>query len=60
MAAAIDFSLVRATADAALPIVMTPELILGLFVLTVAMCSIAAVSAIRVVMRNDPVLVLAQ
>ena len=60
MAAAIDFSLVRATADAALPIVITPELILGLFVLTVAMCSIAAVSAIRVVMRNDPVLVLAQ
>jgi len=60
MAAAIDFSLVRATADAALPIVMTPELTLGLFVLTVAMCSIAAVSAIRVVMRNDPVLVLAQ
>ncbi len=60
MAAAIDFSLVRATADAALPIVMTPELILGLFVLTIAMCSIAAVSAIRVVMRNDPVLVFAQ
>ena len=60
MAAAIDFSLVRATADAALPIVMTPELTLGLFVLTVAMCSIAAVSAIRVVMRNDPVLVFAQ
>lgn len=60
MAAAIDFSLVRATADAALPIVITPELTLGLFVLTVAMCSIAAVSAIRVVMRNDPVLVLAQ
>ena len=60
MAAAIDFSLVRATADAALPIVMTPELTLGLFVLTVAMCSIAAVSAIRVVTRTDPVLVFAQ
>ncbi len=60
MAAAIDFSLVRATADAALPIIMTPELTLGLFVLTVAMCSIAAVSAIRVVTRTDPVLVFAQ
>ena len=60
MAAAIDFALVRATADAALPIVMTPELALGLFVLTVAMCAIAAVSAIRVVTRTDPVLVFAQ
>ena len=60
MAAAIDFALVRATADVAMPIVMTPELALGLFALTVAMCAIAAVSAIRVVTRTDPVLVFAQ
>jgi putative ABC transport system permease protein len=60
MAASIDFALVKATADAALPVVMTPELTLGLFVLTIAMCAIAAVSAIRVVTRIDPALVFAQ
>jgi putative ABC transport system permease protein len=60
MAASIDFALVRATADVAMPIVMTPELALGLFALTVTMCAIAAVSAIRVVTRTDPVLVFAQ
>jgi putative ABC transport system permease protein len=60
MAAAIDLALVKATADAALPVVMTPALTLGLFALTLAMCAIAAVSAIRVVTRIDPVLVFAQ
>ena len=39
---------------------MTPELAIGLFVLTTAMCAIAAVAAIRVVTRTDPVLVFAQ
>ena len=38
----IGLALVQATADAALPIVMTPELTFGLFVLTIAMCAIAA------------------
>jgi putative ABC transport system permease protein len=52
--------LVEMTADAALPIIMTPALTLGLFMLTVTMCSIAAISAIRVVTRIDPVLVFAQ
>ena len=60
IAAAIDLVLVKMTADAALPIIMTPALTLGLFMLTVAMCSIAAISAIRVVTRIDPVLVFAQ
>jgi putative ABC transport system permease protein len=60
IAAAIDLALVRITADAALPIIMTPTLTLGLFVLTVTMCTIAAISAIRVVTRIDPVLVFAQ
>jgi putative ABC transport system permease protein len=60
IAACIDLTLVRITADAALPIIMTPGLTLGLFVLTVAMCAIAAISAIRVVTRIDPVLVFAQ
>ncbi|HEY1982347.1 MAG TPA: ABC transporter permease [Xanthobacteraceae bacterium] len=60
IAAAIDLALVKMTADAALPIVMTPGLTLGLFALTVTMCIIAAISAIRVVMRIDPALVFAQ
>ena len=60
IAAAIDMVLVKMTADAALPIIMTPAMTLGLFMLTVTMCSIAAISAIRVVTRIDPVLVFAQ
>jgi putative ABC transport system permease protein len=60
ISAAIGLALVKATVDAALPIIMTPELTLGLFVLTVAMCTIAAVSAIRVVTRIDPAMVFAQ
>ena len=60
IAAAVDVVLVKMTADAALPIIMTPVLTLGLFMLTVTMCSIAAISAIRVVTRIDPVLVFAQ
>jgi putative ABC transport system permease protein len=60
IAVSIDLSLVKMTRDAALPIVMSPELSGGLFALTVAMCAIAAVAAIRVVTRIDPVLVFAQ
>jgi putative ABC transport system permease protein len=60
IAASIGLTLVTATADTALPIVMTPALTLGLFVLTVAMCAVAAISAIRVVTRIDPAVVFAQ
>ncbi len=60
IAAAVGVALVKATADAALPVVMTPELTLGLFALTIAMCAIAAISAIRVVTRIDPAMVFAQ
>jgi putative ABC transport system permease protein len=60
IAASIGLTLVTATADTALPVVMTPALTLGLFVLTVAMCAIAAISAIRVVTRIDPAVVFAQ
>jgi putative ABC transport system permease protein len=60
IAAAVGLALVKATADAALPVVMTPELTLGLFALTIAMCAIAAISAIRVVTRIDPAMVFAQ
>jgi putative ABC transport system permease protein len=60
IAAAIGVALVKATADAALPVIMTPGLTLGLFALTVTMCAIAAISAIRVVTRIDPATVFAQ
>jgi putative ABC transport system permease protein len=60
IAVSIDLSLVKMTRDAALPIVISPELSVGLFALTIAMCAIAAVAAIRVVTRIDPVLVFAQ
>ena len=60
IAAAIGLTLVNATADAALPIVMTPALTFGLFMLTLAMCVIASISAIRVVTRIDPAMVFAQ
>jgi putative ABC transport system permease protein len=60
IAAAIGLTLVKATTDAALPIVMTPGLTLGLFVLTIAKCAVAAIAAIRVVTRIDPVTVFAQ
>jgi putative ABC transport system permease protein len=60
IAASIGLTLVTVTADTALPVVMTPALTLGLFVLTVAMCAVAAISAIRVVTRIDPAVVFAQ
>ena len=60
IAVSIDLSLVTMTRDAALPIVMTPELSVFLFALTIAMCAIAAVAAIRVVTRIDPAMVFAQ
>ncbi len=47
----------KATADSALPIVMTPGLTIALFLLTVAMCAISALSAIVVVTRLDPAMV---
>jgi putative ABC transport system permease protein len=56
-AAAIGAIVVEATAESALPIVMTPALTLGLFLLTVAMCVASAVAAIMQVMRIDPALV---
>jgi putative ABC transport system permease protein len=44
----------------ALPIVMTPELAAGLFILTVAMCSISAMAAIMKVTKIDPAMVFAR
>ncbi|MFL6831854.1 MAG: ABC transporter permease [Xanthobacteraceae bacterium] len=57
LAAAIGLIVVTATADTALPIVMTPALTLVLFLLTLLMCVISAVAAIVQVTRIDPVMV---
>jgi putative ABC transport system permease protein len=57
LAAGIGLIVVAATAGTALPIVMTPVLTLGLFVLTVVMCVISAVAAIVQVTRIDPAMV---
>jgi putative ABC transport system permease protein len=56
-AAAIGAIVVRMTAESALPIVMTPALTVGLFLLTVVMCVASAIAAIMQVMRIDPALV---
>ena len=57
IAAGIGWIIVRATADSALPVIMTPALVVGLFVLTVAMCVLSAIAAIVQVMRIDPAMV---
>jgi putative ABC transport system permease protein len=54
-AACISAIVVEVTKDSALPILMTPELTLGLFVLTVSMCIISAFAAIVQVIRIDPI-----
>ena len=60
IAAAGSLGLARLSAESALPIVMTPSLIVGLFALTVTMSIVSAISAIVVVTRVDPVTVLAR
>jgi putative ABC transport system permease protein len=57
LAAGIGVIVVAATADSALPIVMTPGLTLVLLVLTVAMCVLSAIAAIVQVTRIDPAMV---
>ncbi len=54
IAAAIDLIVVMATAESALPILMTPRMTIGLFFLTVVMCVISAVAAIVQVTRIEP------
>ena len=60
LAALIGTIVVRMTADFALPIMMTPGLTLGLFLLTVVMCIASAIAAIVQVMRIDPAVVFAR
>jgi putative ABC transport system permease protein len=57
IAACIGWVIVKATAESALPIVMTSGLTLGLFALTVVMCIISAIAAIVKVTRIDPAMV---
>jgi putative ABC transport system permease protein len=57
IAAIIGSIVVRMTASSALPIVITPELMVGLFVLTVVMCIVSAIAAIMKVTRIDPAMV---
>jgi putative ABC transport system permease protein len=54
IASGVGLVIVAATADTALPIIMTPMMSLGLLALTVVMCVLSAISAIVQVMRIDP------
>ncbi len=60
LAAGIGALIVKLTAESALPIMMTPGLTLGLFLLTVIMCIASAIAAIVQVMRIDPAVVFAK
>jgi putative ABC transport system permease protein len=57
IASGVGWMIVKATADSALPVILTPTLLAGLFVLTVAMCVLSAIAAIVQVMRIDPAMV---
>jgi putative ABC transport system permease protein len=54
LAALVGWAVVKATATSALPIVITPELGVSLFLLTVVMCVVSAIAAIMKVTRIDP------
>jgi hypothetical protein len=56
----IGLIIARVSTDTALPIILPPVLIAGLFALTVGMSIASAFSAMMVVMRVDPVTVLAR
>jgi putative ABC transport system permease protein len=56
----IALLVVLASQNTALPIVMTPMLALVLFLLTVGMCTLSAISAIFKVTRLDPAMVFAR
>jgi putative ABC transport system permease protein len=54
---AIAMTVVAFSEATALPILMTPELAAALFLITVGMCAVSAVSAIMKVTRMDPAMV---
>jgi len=57
IAAGIGMKIVDMTADSALPVIITPIMSFGLFLLTVVMCVLSAIAAIVQVMRIDPAVV---
>jgi putative ABC transport system permease protein len=57
IAALIGEAIVRLTEATALPIVITPALLAGLFLLTVVMCIGSSIAAIVQVTRIDPAMV---
>ena len=57
LATLIGFAVVRLTIGGALPVLLTPTLILAMLALTVVMCVASALAAIFRVLRVDPVLV---
>jgi putative ABC transport system permease protein len=57
LAAMIGWIVVLATADTALPVVITPLMTAALLVLTVLMCVVSAIAAIMKVTRIDPAMV---
>ena len=58
IAALIGFGVVHFTAKSALQVVISRNLIIELFVLTIVMCIVSAISAIFRVVRVDPAIVL--
>src|SRR5262245_696860 len=60
IAKVIDDAIVTMTASSALPIIITSNLTVSLFVLTVLMCIASATAAIMKVTRIDPVIVFAR
>ena len=53
----IALSVVAVSVDTSFPIIMTPQLALGLFALTLTMCVASATGAIMKVMKLDPAMV---
>ena len=53
----IGLMVVRVTSNSALPVLMTPALTVILFLLTIVMCVISALSSMLKVMRMDPAMV---
>jgi len=58
IAALIGFAVVHFTAKSALQVVISPGLVIELFVLTIVMCIVSAITAIFRVVRVDPAIVL--
>ena len=57
IALVIGLCVVRVTSESALPVLMTPSLTVILFLLTIVMCVISALSSMVKVMRMDPAMV---